>query len=240
MTNIACRVSLNTSTGTIKLPLNQFYEYFKDMSSANDLDYFNDEYEHEARLFLSEYDNHRSCNYDFDLEKFIINQNFWTGEIKSAIDAFKNNKSPGIDAIPAEFIKHCKDILAEDITMILNYVIEERSFPDNWAKGLRSAVFKSGKHNIISNYRGIIILPIMEKIFELAVYRRLIFANEAMGLIDKYNGGFINGSRTFDNIFILLGAIQRQLIIGEALYVCFVDFSKAFDLVNRHILFSLR
>ena len=58
-----------------------------------------------------------------------------------------------------------------------------------------------------------------------------------MGQIDKYNGGFINGSRTSDNIFILLGAIQRQLIIGEALYVCFVDFSKAFDLVNRHILF---
>ena len=26
----------------------EFYEYFKDMSSANDLDYFNDEYEHEA------------------------------------------------------------------------------------------------------------------------------------------------------------------------------------------------
>ena len=30
---------------------------------------------------------------------------------------------------------------------------------------------------------------------------------------------------------------HRQLIIGEALYVCFVDFSKAFDLVNCHILF---
>ena len=47
-----------------------------------------------------------------------------------------------------------------------------------------------------------------------------------MGQIDKYNGGFINGSRTSDNIFILLGAIQRQLIIGEALNVYFVDFPK--------------
>ena len=58
-----------------------------------------------------------------------------------------------------------------------------------------------------------------------------------MGKVDKYNGGFINGSRTPDNIFILNGLIQRQLILGQSLFVCFVDFSKAFDLVNRHILF---
>ena len=63
------------------------------------------------------------------------------------------------------------------------------------------------------------------------------FANEAIGKIDKYNGGFINGSRTSDNIFILNGLIQRQLIMVQSLFVCFVDFFKAFDLVNRHILF---
>ena len=215
----------------------EFYEYFKSMSSVNDLDYFDNNYEQEAKLFLEKYANSNSSNYDSDITKFIINQNFSTDEIKSAIDALKNNKSPGIDAIPVEFVKYCKDILAEDITMIVNYVVEERNFPDVWTEGLRSAVFKSGKHNFVNNYRGITILPIMEKIFELAVYRRLTFANESMGQIDKYNGGFINGCRTSDNMFILLGLIQRQMIMGEPLYICFVDFSKAFDLVNRHILF---
>ena len=38
-------------------------------------------------------------------------------------------------------------------------------------------------------------------------------------------------------IFILHGLIQRQLCIGSNLVVCFVDFAKAFDLINRHILF---
>ena len=58
-----------------------------------------------------------------------------------------------------------------------------------------------------------------------------------MGKVDRSNGGIIGGSKTSDNIFILQGLIQRQMIIGESLFVCFVDFSKAFDLVNRHILF---
>ena len=47
--------------------------------------------------------------------------------------------------------------------MVLNYIIESRDFPDTWADGLRSAVFKSGKQNIVDNFRGITILPSMEK-----------------------------------------------------------------------------
>ena len=58
-----------------------------------------------------------------------------------------------------------------------------------------------------------------------------------MGKVDRSNGGFIGGSRTSDNIFILQGLVQRQMMIGESLFVCFIDFSKAFDLVSRHILF---
>ena len=142
------------------------------MSSANDLEYFKDNYEQEAKLFLEEYANPSSSNFDSDITKFIINQIFSADEIKSTIEALKNNKSPGIYAIPAEFGKCCKEILAEGITIILNYVVEDRNFPYVWTEGLRSSVFKSGKYIVVNNYRGITILPIMEKIFELAVYRR--------------------------------------------------------------------
>ena len=58
-----------------------------------------------------------------------------------------------------------------------------------------------------------------------------------MGKVDRFNGGFIGGSRTSDNIFILRGLVQRQMIIGESRFVCFVDFSKTFDMLNRQILF---
>ena len=42
----------------------------------------------------------------------------------------------------------------------------------------------SGKRNIVSYSWGITILPIIEKILEVAVYKSLPFANEAMGKID--------------------------------------------------------
>ena len=194
-----------------------------------------DNSQHEARAFLDRYDKTGITNFDSEIETYMINMNFSEDEISSAIDTLKSIKSPGLDAIPAGFIKHCKDILSQDITTIVNYIIEERNFPDMWAESLRSAVFKSGKRSLVNNNRGITILPIVEKAFEVAVYRRISFASEVMGKFDKYNGGFINGSRTSDNIFIVNGLIRRQLFLGQSLFLCFVDFSKALDLVNRHI-----
>ena len=64
----------------------EFYLYFKGLSSTNDLDYFNEKYESEARFFLREYDNVGSTNFDSDIEQFIINQNFSTDEIKTVIE----------------------------------------------------------------------------------------------------------------------------------------------------------
>ena len=158
-------------------------------------------------------------------------------ETEAAIDYLKNNKSPGCDNIPAEMIKHCKGLLSENLTTVFNYIIESRNFPEIWAEGLRPAIFKAGQKNMVKNYRGISILSIFAKIFEILVHNRLVFLNEAFGKIDELNGGFLNGSRTADNVFILNGLIQKQMAMGKPLYVCFVDFSMAFDLVNRHISF---
>ena len=80
--------------------------------------------------------------------------------------------------------------MAEPVAIVLNNIIENRDFPELWAGGIRSAVLKSGKHNIVDNFRGITILPIIEKIFEAIVYKCLTFVNEAFDEIDKYNNGF--------------------------------------------------
>ena len=77
----------------------------------------------------------------------------------------------------------------------------------------------------------------MEMVFEIIVYKRLSFLNKALDKYDKWNGGYLQNIRTADNMFILNGVIQKQLILRKPLYICFVDFSKAFDLVNHNILF---
>ena len=177
---------------------------------------------------------HNSAHY---LEHKIINDYFTVAEIEIAIDCLKCNKSPGVDHIPAEFIKHCKGILSGTITEVLNDVVENRDFPECWAEGLRSAIPKSGRYEVPENYRGITILPVLEKVFEIAVYKIINFANDAFCKVDQHNGGFIKGRRASDNLFIINGLAQRQMLLNKHLILCFVDFSKAFDMVNRSVLF---
>ena len=58
--------------------------------------------------------------------------------------SLKSNKSPGIDYIPAEFLKAVLDIISNDVPELFNYMIENRDFLENWATGLRNPIYKSG------------------------------------------------------------------------------------------------
>ena len=216
-------------------------DYFETLSNPFHCDYFDMSYEADAANYINSFHikdpTNDGLSEESRLELDVINSLFSKLEIEDAIDCLKNNKSPGADNIPAEFIKCSKDILSEPITEVLNYIIEKRDFPQCWAEGVRSTIYKGGNSILPENYRGITILPILEKVFEIAVYRRLSFVNEAFCKVDEHNGGFLNGRRTSDNLFIITGLAQRQLLLGNTLYLCFIDFSKAFDLINRNILF---
>ena len=213
------------------------YEHFRNVKDSIDSNNFDLEYERSALNFLTDYGNGNikmDCN---SIEYDILNRNFTTEEVINGIDSLKNNKSPGTDMIPPEFVKCLKMNIKDDITNLFNHIITKGKFPRDWAEGLKSTIYKQGDKSDANNYRGINVPKIFEKLFEILIYNRLQFINEAFGHIDEFNGGFLSGRRTSDNIFILNGLIQKQLLLGKPLFVCFVDFSKAFDLINRHILF---
>ena len=57
------------------------------------------------------------------------------------------------------------------------------------------------------------------------------------GKIAEEQSGFRTGHSTVDNMFVLYAFIQRYLLKKSGkLYVCFVDFRKAFDTINRSVL----
>ena len=79
---------------------NEFYEYFKDLSSQQDSDYFYDELENAAVEFWTEYDSDCKCeSVKLSLIEEIINSNFTQEEIICAINSLKPNHSPGIDGV---------------------------------------------------------------------------------------------------------------------------------------------
>ena len=94
----------------------QLADSFEKLSNPLSWDYFDMSYEADAIKYIESFYTSRltddDSNEESKLELEIINSLFSKIEIENAIDCLKNNKSPGADNIPAEFIKCCKDLLS--------------------------------------------------------------------------------------------------------------------------------
>ena len=71
------------------------------------------------------------------------------------------------------------------------------------------------------------------KLFESMLNNRFSFKNEVSNDNNPYQAGFKSNSRTTDNIFVLCAIIDKQRCLSKPLYTCSVDFTKAFDLIDR-------
>ena len=90
--------------------------------------------------------------------------------------------------------------------------------------------------NEVANYRGITLLSTLGKLFTRILNNRLNKWAEEYGIYIEAQAGFRKHMSTVDNVFVLNGLITHSINNNEYLYCCFVDFTKAFDYVERDIL----
>ena len=158
-------------------------------------------------------------------------------EVQTELKSLKLGKAPGIDGISNEFYKYLSDHLLQPLTTLFNYIWEKGIYPDKWSQGIIQPLHKKGSYNEPDNYRKLTLMACMGKIFESILNKRLTFQSEATGIVDPYQFGFKKGCRTSDNVFILDTLISYNKLNRKPLFVTFVDFSKAFDFVNRPFLY---
>ena len=106
-------------------------------------------------------------------------------------------------------------------------------FPHAWSTGCIVPILKKGNANNTDNYRGITLVSCLGKLFTSILNKRLIDFDAENNIISDAQFGFRKDMSTVDAIFTLHYLIHRTLKNRNRLYCCFVDYSKAFDFVNR-------
>ena len=96
---------------------------------------------------------------------------------------------------------------------------------------------KKGEHTDPNNCRGITLLSILGRVFTIILNKRLTKWTESNKIISENQAGFRKGYQTFDHIFTLQTLAEQYINKKQKLFVCFVDFKKAYDLVWRNGLF---
>ena len=178
----------------------------------------------------------------FHPEDMSLSTPFTQEEIWKAVQRLCAGKAADIDGLTAELFK-CQGLVAP-LTLVANCIFTT-DFPARANLGLIVPIYK-GRNNADdpNNYRGVTLIHTFAKLYATLLNTRLTeFRLGAPHRRARGQGGFLPDHGTVDHIFTLNHLIKKYTrpnspLRQRRLYTVFVDLSKAFDLVDRDLLWN--
>ena len=171
----------------------------------------------------------------------VINSSFTPNEVAKVISKSKANKAPGIDGIVYDVLKNENSTVL--LTKLFNLCFESHKVPDVWLQSLIHPIPKLHQNDprIPLNYRGISLLSVISKLCTSDLNVRLNRYSEDKECIVNEQNGFRESRCCLDHIFTLHNLLKIRKENNYQTFRAFIDFKKAFDLVDRDfMLYKLR
>ena len=160
-------------------------------------------------------------------------------EVTAAINNLKSNKSPGADGIPAELLKYGGQALITRLHQLTQTMWQEEAVLQQWKDARIVSIYKrKGDRSTCGNSRGISLLVVAGK-----VLARVILSRLNKHIVDKVCPespcGFRKERGTTDMIFVARQLQEKCREQQLNLCMAFIDLSKAFDTVDRNMLWMV-
>jgi hypothetical protein len=149
----------------------------------------------------------------------------------------KTAKASGPDNIPPEVLKANPDITANIPHKIYSDIWKNEVMPQDWNIGHLIKLPKKGNLKECKNYRGITLLSVDAKVINRILLTRLWKAVDEQ--LREQQAGFRKDRSCTDQIAALRIIIEQSLEWNTSLFLNFVDFEKAFDSLDREVLWNL-
>ena len=139
------------------------------------------------------------------------------------------NKANGDDEIPAELFKILKDDAVKVLHSICQQIWKTQQWPRDWERSVFIPVPKKGNAKECSNYLTIAFISHASKVTLKILQARLQqYVNHEL---PDVQAGFRKGRGTGDQIASIRWIIN--------IYLCFIDYAKAFDCVDHNKLWKI-
>lgn len=148
-------------------------------------------------------------------------------EIEQAINSQKNDKTPGKDNITNEVLKSMCTSLVTPLQALFNNILRTGKTPNQWSKSTIILLHKKGDRSDLANYRPINLLSNVYKVFSKIILNRITISLEENQ--PREQAGFRKSYSTIDHIQAVTQVIEKGKEFRKPLYLCFIDYTKAFD-----------
>ena len=155
----------------------------------------------------------------------------------SLLSKLCKSKATGLDKISAKLLRECPDLIAASLTLIFNQSLLTCIFPYDWKSARVTPLYKhSGKRNDPTNYRPILVIPVVAKVFERVVYDQVYHYLTENRILSRYQSDFRSLHSTVTALLEATDSWAMNIDRGLINAVVFLDLKKAFDTVNHNIL----
>jgi reverse transcriptase-like protein len=158
-------------------------------------------------------------------------------EVGKAVESLKSFKAAGPDGIVAELLKAGGNSVVKWLHRIIQKIWTGEQVVEEWKTCTIVPLFKKGDAEVCDNYRGISLLSIPSKVLAKVLYKRIEHVVEPK--LHEAQCGFRKGRGCVDQIFSLKECLSMARQKDKSVYMCFVDLRKAYDSVNRELLWTV-
>ena len=151
-------------------------------------------------------------------------------EINAAIQDLKNRKAVGIDEIPAEFWKNLGREPRLELMQLCERIYIEGVWPEDFTKAVLITLPKKVYATACEDHRATSQISHVSQIMLRILTKRL--EGKARDYISNTQFGFKKLCRTREPIGVICMLYKKALDHGKEVFICFVDYGKAFDRVN--------
>ena len=161
-------------------------------------------------------------------------------EVERQIKRMRTNKAPGPDGIKAELYKVMLENreLVSILTISLNGILEETHIPDDWRVSNTVLIQKKRKPTVY-DLRPLALTNTSYKIMMGIIKDKINEHLKVNDLFSELQAGSTPGRRTSDNLLLLQYCIHKTFTQKKKLYIISIDFTKAFDSVNRNSMIQI-
>jgi len=152
-------------------------------------------------------------------------------EVRWAISCLKRDKAPGVDMVTAEEIIAAGEDGVDVMFVLCSKIWTEERIPEEWKQSIIVPIFKKKDKLVCDNYRGISLLCHAEKLVATIILHRIRPRTEE--ILSEAQAGFRSGRSTIDQLLSLRLIAEKYQGYDKDMYICYVDFQKAFDSVWR-------
>ena len=175
---------------------------------------------------LSYIDSLTSSHDSLKLQKVTYN------DVLKSLKLLRNDCSTGYDNIPVSFIKPIAEYIASPLTFIINNLIKESKFPDQYKIARISPIPKVNNPTELKDYRPISILPILSKVYEKQVLHQIKDFIETQQVYSKHQSGYRKNHSTATILSKSYDDTRIAMKQSELTMPIFTVYSKAFDTID--------